>query len=270
MPFASPRLFAAFLVVVATAGPAGAGSLRVCADPDNLPYSNAAGEGFENRIVAIVADELGLTPEYVWHRQDRGFLRETLLAGRCDLIPGYPSGMERVAATIPYYRSSYVFLTRAGARPPLSFDDPLLAGLTIGIPLAGDDGANPPPAAALARRGLVRNLRGFPLARRPVPGAVPPIVAAVADGTIDVAVLWGPIAGYYATRVEPLLAVTRVSPLADGPRLPMAFAISMAVRAGDDRLRQAVGTALDARAAEIDRVLAEFGVPRLDRKPAGR
>src|SRR3954447_12812863 len=144
------------------AAPATAHELRICADPNNLPFSNAAGEGFENRIVAILARDLDATVSYTWQAQRRGFIRETLRSGRCDIIPGTPANMEMLRTTTPYYRSYYVFASRAdrGIRPA-SLNDPMLRGLTIGVQLIGDDGGNSPPAHALTRRGMVANLRGY-------------------------------------------------------------------------------------------------------------
>jgi mxaJ protein len=135
--------------------------LRVCADPNNLPFSNQREEGFENRIATIVAAELGETVHYFWQPQRRGFVRTTLRAGLCDLIVGVPSPYEPVAVTTPYYRSSYVFVTRASEPRIRSFDDPRLRGLRIGIQLTGEDYENPPAALALARRDLADQVRGF-------------------------------------------------------------------------------------------------------------
>jgi hypothetical protein len=156
MRLARPLLLACAMACSAQA-PAAQRVLRVCADPNNLPFSNAAGDGFENRIVAVLARELGARVEYTWWAQRRGFLRNTLNAGTCDVVAGLASGMEGVRTTRPVYRSTYVFVTRATLAPPLSsLDDPRLATLKLGVQLVGDDGANTPPAHALARRGLDR------------------------------------------------------------------------------------------------------------------
>jgi mxaJ protein len=248
-------------------GTAEARELRVCADPNNLPFSNERGEGFENRIVEIVAEELDATVAYTWWAQRRGFLRNTLKAGLCDLVPGTPTGMEGLRTTRPYYRSSYVFVTRPDGPTPGSFNDPILRDMTIGVQLVGDDGSNTPPAHALSRRGLVDNVRGYSLYgdySQPNPPAR--IVSAVANGDIDAAVAWGPMAGYFAARQAVPLRVTPVAPQIDGPRLPMVWDISMAVRKEDEGLRHEVGAALDRRRADIDAILAQYRVPRLDRR----
>ena len=186
--------FAGALIVAA---PAFGRDLRVCADPNNLPFSNEAREGFENRIVELIAQELDADVTYYWHAQRRGFLRETLKAGNCDVVPGLPSNLEGVRTTLPYYRSSYQFVVRSSDPLPRSFNDPLLRERRVGVQLVGDDGWNTPPAHALARRGITDNIRGYTLYgdyREPSPPSR--IVKAVADGEIDIAVAWGPLAGY--------------------------------------------------------------------------
>jgi mxaJ protein len=186
------RSFLAGLLLIAS--PALAAELRVCADPNNLPFSNDKGEGFENKIVEIIADELGREVFYTWWAMRRGFVRNTLDAGLCDLVPGAPAGMERLSTTQPYYRSGYVFVTRTADHLALaSLDDPRLHDLTIGVQLIGDDGANSPPVHALARRGVVGNLRGYTVyGNYANPNPAGRIVGAVAAGEVDIAIVWGP------------------------------------------------------------------------------
>jgi mxaJ protein len=239
--------------------------LRICADPNNLPFSNDRGEGFENKIVDLIAQELEAEVTYTWHAQRRGFLRETLKDFKCDLVPGMPSNLEGVRTTAPYYRSTYVFVVRAGEALPQSFNDPILTQSRVGVQLVGDDGWNTPPAHALAKRGIVNNIRGYTLYgdyREPSPPSR--IIRAVAEGEIDIAVAWGPLAGYFATREGKPLALKAVSPSFDGPQLPMVWDISMAVRKDDDALRQEVDRAMQRRRAEIDALLEQYGVPRVD------
>jgi mxaJ protein len=253
------------LLVVLCGSGASARELRVCADPNNLPFSNAAGEGFENRIVSLIAHDLGAQVRYVWWAQRRGFLRNTLEAGKCDLVAGIASDVGMIATTRPYYRSTYVFLQRAGPELVRSFDDPRLARLTIGVQLIGDDGANTPPAHALARRGMTTNVRGFSVYGNYEDNAPQaPIAKAVASGTIDLAVVWGPVGGYFARRSHGQgspLTITAVSPWLDGPRWPMVFDISMATRSQDTELRAELDRALAANKAEITAVLQDYGVP---------
>ena len=179
--------------------------LRVCADPNNLPFSNEAGDGFENRLAELIADELNARVEYTWWAQRRGFFRNTLRADRCDVVMGMPASFELALATRPYYRSTYVFVYRADAPFAVqSFDDSILRGLRIGVPIIGDDGYNPPPAHALGSRGIVRNVLGYPVYgdyREPNPPAR--LVDAVADGEIDIAIAWGPLAAWAAQQAIP-------------------------------------------------------------------
>jgi mxaJ protein len=240
--------------------------LRVCADPNNLPFSHRDGSGFENRIVELIARDLGASVRYTWWAQRRGMLRNTLNAGECDIVPGTASNLEGVATTRPYYRSSYVFVARRDGpwANVSSLDDPRLPRATIGVQLIGDDGANPPPAHALARRGMQANVRGYTV-YGDYGSAVPqsPIFDALARGDIDLAVAWGPTAGWFAKQANVPLALTPVTPWLDGPQWPMAFDISMAVRKEDRELRRELDRALERNAREIARILDEAGVPRV-------
>lgn len=251
----------AFSLVAALAN---ARELRVCADPNNMPFSNAGGEGFENKIAGIVARELGATLSYTWWAQRRGFIRNTLKAGLCDLVPGTPANLEMLRTTAPYYRSSYVFVTRKEAPEVRSFDDPRLRDLRIGVQLIGDDGANSPPVQALGRRGIVGHLIGFPVyGDYSAPNPPARIIEAVASGDVDMAVVWGPLAGYFAARQKVALRITLVEPRIDGPQLPMIYDISMGVRHEDEALRGEVDAALAKHRAEINAILAQYGMPRL-------
>lgn len=240
--------------------------LRVCADPNNLPFSNAAQQGFENRIAEILADELDTRLEYAWWPQRRGFIRHTLKAELCDLVIGVPAGYEMTATTPPYYRSSYVFVYRDGRGIDLhSFDDEALRSLKIGVHLMGDDYSNTPPAHALGRRGIVDNVAGF-MIYGDYSQANPParILEAVADGSIDVAIVWGPLAGYFAPLLDAALVIAPLDAAHDGPLLPMQYEISMGVRRGEPAFRTAVEGAIQRRRSDIDRVLANYNVPRQD------
>ncbi|TPI57604.1 quinoprotein dehydrogenase-associated putative ABC transporter substrate-binding protein [Mesorhizobium sp. B3-1-3] len=252
----------ALLLLPATAG---VRELRVCADPNNLPFSNAAGQGFENRIAEIIAADLGAKLTYTWWAQRRGFVRNTLKAGLCDLVPGTPANLEMLRTTRPYYRSSYVFVTRQDDPDVASFNDPRLRDLRIGVQLIGDDGANSPPVQALGRRGIIGHLIGYPVyGDYSAPNPPARIVEAVASGDIDLAVVWGPLAGYFAQKQKVPLRITPVTPRIDGPQLPLMYDISMGVRREDDALRSDVNSALARHKAEIDAVLTQYGVPRLD------
>ena len=264
------RVLSAVAVAIAVATGGGAGNasrptLSVCADPNNLPFSNRAGEGFENRIAELLAADRGARLEYTWWPQRRGFVRNTLDAGACDVVIGVPRDYEPAATTRPYYRSGYAFVSRRDRGLVLrSFDDPRLRTLRIGVQMIGDDFANTPPAHALARRGITRNIVGFPVYgdySRPSPlGA---IVAAVERGEVDAAVVWGPAAGYFARRSAAGLVVSLVSP-DGGPRsVPIAFDISMAARRGDAVRRAALDDFLQRRQSDVEAILDRYGVPRL-------
>ena len=234
--------------------------LRVCADPADLPFSNRAKSGFENAIVDVVAKSLGADIEYVWWSQWRGFARKTLGADACDLWPGVATGVESMTVTRPYYRSTYVFVTRADRHLDVrSFDDARLRTLTIGVQLIGNDGTNTPPAHALARRGIVSNVRGYVV--YDVRANSSPIVTAVADETLDVAIVWGPTAGYFAKTSSVPLRL-QPTPATDGS-LPMTFAIGMGIRRNDNELRAEIDRALLEEQADIVKILARYSVPQV-------
>ena len=236
--------------------------IRVCADPNNLPFSNQRLEGFENRIADIVGDALDARIEYVWWAQRRGFIRNTLREGLCDVVMGLPAGFEMARTTAPYYRSRYVFVTRRGAPEPRSFDDPYLRDATIGVHLIGDDFANTPPAHALSARGLIDNVRGFSIYgdyRTPNPPAR--LIEAVAAGEIDVAVAWGPLAGYFAKSAAVPLQIARVHPDAEPP-FPFVFDVAMGVGRSNDALRAELDQIIVDRKPAIDRILRDYGVPQ--------
>jgi mxaJ protein len=247
--------------------------LRVCSDPNNLPFSNEREEGFENRIAELLARELDARLSYTWHAQRRGFIRSTLRAGECDLVMGVPSGFEMALPTRPYYRSTYVFVTRRDRALDIrSFDDPRLRELRIGVHLIGDDYANTPPAHALGDRGLSRNVRGYMIYgdyRQENPPAR--ILDALVGGEIDVAVVWGPLAGYFAARQAAELEIVPVSPQIDLPFLPMVYDISLGVRREDTVFVRELEEIMDRRRPEVERILEEYGVPRIEgRRQAGR
>jgi mxaJ protein len=243
--------------------------LRVCADPSNLPYSNDRGEGFENRIAEIVAEELHARVSYTWNMQRRGFVRRTLNAQRCDLLLDVPAGLEGVKALAPLWTSSYVFVTRRDARVrPHQLDDPVLRTMRIGLQALGAEGANTPPAASLALRGLADRVVGFPMwDTADVESPVAAMIDAVAQGRIDTAIVWGPFAGYFGRRYGNRLEIT---PVTSDPRLPaLAFTYAMApgVRRADDTFAARVQAAVNHRAADIRAVLEDYGVPLVEDAP---
>jgi mxaJ protein len=257
------RSLLAPLLAMTLCGAASARELRVCADPNNLPFSNDRLEGFENKIAALIAGDLDADVSYTWWAQRRGFIRNTLKANDCDLVAGTALGPPMVSPTKPYYRSTYVFVMRPDAPEISSLDDPALRSLKVGVHLIGDDGFNVPPAHALAQRGIVSNVRGYSLYgdyREDNPPAR--LIEAVASGAIDVAIAWGPLGGYFAALQSPPLRVRPVHPAMDGP-LPMTFAIAMGVRRDDPSFKQEIEAVLQRRRVDIDSVLDAFHVPRV-------
>ncbi|HEY4305407.1 MAG TPA: substrate-binding domain-containing protein [Gemmatimonadaceae bacterium] len=275
MTYATTRRIATLVVVGVTVAAVGlfvhvararayeATALRVCADPNNLPFSNEARTGFENEIALLVGEELKRPVEYLWWAQRRGFVRNTLNTGDCDLVLGTASGMEMLSTTRPYYKSTYVFVTRRDRHLNIrSFDDSLLHRVKVGVQLIGDDFANTPPVHALANRGIVRNVVGFPVYgdyAEANPSAK--IVNAVATGAVDVAVVWGPLAGYFAKQATVPLEVVPVSPRLDLPYLPFVFDIAMGVRRGDSTFRKQLDEIIVRRKVSIDSILTSYGVP---------
>jgi len=252
---------AAALLLPAAAHAGDASPLRVCADPDNLPYSHRDGSGFENRIARLVAADLKRPLDYFWQEQRRGFVRKTLGAGECDVFIGVPAGFDKVLRTRPYYRSTYVAVSRRGEPPFAGFAPDQLRGRRFGVQLIGNDLAASPPGYALAEGGATANVTGFlvygdgPAARR--------MVDAVAGKAIDVALVWGPQAGWFVRHAPVPLELAPVRPPAGLP-LPFDYAIAMGVRKGDTALRDRLDDVLRRRRADIDAILADYAVPRVD------
>jgi mxaJ protein len=247
------------LLLICVSSACTATTLRVCADPDNLPFSNRKQQGFENKIAQLLALEVHARLSFVWARQRRGFVRSTLNANACDLIIGVPQQFRPVLTTAPYYRSTFVFAVRNDRHLNIrSFDDPVLRKLRIGVQVLEEEYA--PPAQALGRRGLLANLVGF----ETVGAEAKKILDALVANKIDVAVLWGPVAGYYAKQQRVALDLTPVSPAFDPPALPMTFAISLGVRKKDKPLHDRLEQALARRKSEIEHILNRYGVPQLE------
>lgn len=260
-------VIAGVVLSIATSVTASAdGALRVCADPNNLPFSNSAEAGFENKLAAMVARHLGEQISYIWWAHRRGFIRNTLKAGSCDVVMGVPAGYDLVETTKPYYRSTYVFVARQDRHLDLSsLLDPRLHHLAIGVHLIGDDGNNPPPAQALGDQGIVDNLRGYSI-YGDYREANPParLIEAVENGEIDVAAAWGPLGGYFAQRSPVPLTVT---PIRDTERFApqqFQFAIAMGVRKSDHALRDRLNAFIDEHRSEINALLRTYGVPLVD------
>jgi quinoprotein dehydrogenase-associated probable ABC transporter substrate-binding protein len=232
--------------------------LKVCADPNNLPFSDEKKEGFENKIAELMGAELGLKVDYVWFPQVIGFVRNTLRAHLCDLVMGTGAGDEIMQTTNPYYFTTYVMLYRSdkalAAEGP---QDPRLARLRLGV-VGGT-----PPADLLARHDLMANTKPYALmvdTRFETP--THDMVQDIIDGAIDVGFLWGPIAGYY--RKHDTLPLTLVPLKSEPGAARMAYHIAMGVRANEPEWRRHINAAILKRQAEITAILRDYGIPLLN------
>ncbi|MBV9634239.1 MAG: substrate-binding domain-containing protein [Methylobacteriaceae bacterium] len=232
---------------------------RVCADPRNLPFSNEKGEGFENKLAEMFAKKLGKSIAYTFYPQATGFVRMTLGSHRCDVIMGYPQGDDLAQGTNPYYRTAYalVFKPSAGLDGIATLGDERLKEKRIGI-VAGT-----PPASNMAVNGLMLRAKPYPLViDTRIDSSAQAMMEDLTDGTIDVAVLWGPMAGYYAKKADPPMIVVPLTKETTGPRL--AFRISMAVRPADQDWKRTLNKLIAESQPEINRLLIDYGVPLLD------
>lgn len=236
-------------------------NLRICADPQNLPFSNKNREGFDNKIAELIAHELGDSVSYAWWPSRRGYVRNTLSAGNCDVVIGVPVGFDLVATSKPYYRSTYYIVTRTDKHLDIkSLDDPRLKTLRIGVNLIGEDYTNTPPAHALSAHGIVgRNVVGFSgfYDEEHHPGE---IIDSLATGSIDVALVWGPLAGYFAKKSGVPMTMTAL-PDSDSPDLPFAYGVAIGTRRSDRELRALIDDILVRKKPEIDKILMEYNVP---------
>jgi quinoprotein dehydrogenase-associated probable ABC transporter substrate-binding protein len=235
--------------------------LRVCGDPGNMPFSQRREDGFENKIAAIIADELKVKLRYYWLTQGPGFVRNTLGTGLCDLIIGQAFGSDLVQTTNPYYRSSYTLVTRAGELDGITaLDDPRLKGKAIGV-IAGT-----PPVNRMGDLGLVSTMKAYapypldPSRKFQTVGAE--IIGALAAKEVDAAVLWGPAAGWLAKQSGTPMTVVPL--LKEPQRPPMAYRIAMGVRLGENDWKRSLNTVLRKRKADIEKVLRDYDVPLLD------
>ena len=236
--------------------------LRVCADPNNLPYSNAAERGFENHIAKVVAADLNRPMTFVWVPQRGRYIRNAVKPGLCDLVMGVVQGFDRLETTKPYYRSAYVFVVRSGGTlHPASFDDPQLSRVRVGVHVLPDDGAIAPPAQVLYERGAGRNIvwyRLFPDFSKPDPPSA--LIEGVRNGDVDVAIAWGPLAGYFARQRRPSLQIVPI-PHEKERSIPLAFNICMGARRPNHDLVQKLNAIIGRRQRVIQNILRSYGVP---------
>jgi quinoprotein dehydrogenase-associated probable ABC transporter substrate-binding protein len=236
--------------------------LRVCADPSNLPFSNDKGEGFENKLAELLAAKLHKSIAYTWYPQSTGFVRNTLGARRCDVIPGFPQGDELVQSTNPYYRTAYALVVRADSdlAGVDALGDQRIRDKRIGI-VAGT-----PPATYLSVYGEMAKAKPYPLVvDTRVDSSAQAMMKDLASGEIDAGVLWGPMAGYYAKQATPPMRVTPLMKEPRDPRFPpLTFRMAMGVRATDQNWKRDLNRLIADNQAEINQLLIGFGVPLLD------
>lgn len=260
---------AAAVALTASAPRGPLAELRVCVDPYDMPFSNSQEEGFENKIAHLVAQDLNATVVNYWWPSRRGVLRNSILAGFCDVMIQAPVGFDPVATTKPYYRSTYFLVFRPGRGHDVrSLDDTVLKHLRIGVNMIGYDYTNTPPAHALSVRGIV-GLVGFGNFLNPDPNADHPqdIVNAVAKDSIDVAIVWGPLAGYWVKRAPVPLTMVALPDSDPVSGMPFAFDMAMAVRHRDKELKATLDSVIVRRRADITRVLEDFNVPMTQMRP---
>jgi quinoprotein dehydrogenase-associated probable ABC transporter substrate-binding protein len=232
--------------------------LHVCADPNNLPFSNEKGEGFENKIAQVIGDELKLPVSYVFFPQVIGFVRNTLRARTCDLIMGTAAGDDIVQTTSPYYYSTYIAVyLRDKDFQFTDLNDPRLKTMRIGIISAT------PPSDLLIRHDLMENAKPYALmvdTRYDSPTRE--MVDDIQSGAVDIGLLWGPIAGYYSKEAKQPLAMAPVPNEEGAPR--MDYHIAMGVRNNEPEWRRRINAAIAKRHAELTAILRDYGVPLLD------
>ena len=233
--------------------------LRVCADPRNLPFSNEKGEGFENKLAELFAAKLQKKIDYMYFPQATGFVRMTLGAHRCDVIMGFPQGDDLVQGTNPYYRTAYALISKqnSGLEDVKVLEDARLKGKHIGI-VAGT-----PPATNMAADGLMANAKPYPLMiDTRVDSSAEAMISDLNNGAIDAAILWGPMAGFYAKKANPPLHVTLLVNEKTGPQL--VYRIGMGVRRADQNWKRLLNRLIQESQPEINKILFDYGVPLLD------
>jgi quinoprotein dehydrogenase-associated probable ABC transporter substrate-binding protein len=264
------------LAVMAPAVPASAqrpapltpGLIRVCADPDNMPSSNEKGEGFENKLASMIAQEFNAKLQYVWYPTRRGYFR--ILNGRyCDVAMEAPTQLDMAGVTKPYFRSAYVFVARKGSglEDIKSLADPRLKKLKIGVNMYTSDAENAPPAMALSKYGVVGNLKGyftfFSDQERPED-----IINGVANKDVDIAIAWGPLAGYYAKQSKVPLVLSPLPDTDSLSQIPFRYSMALAVRRSDKEFKDSLQAFLNRKAPAIKSLLDEYGVPTYPEPPA--
>ena len=232
---------------------------RACGDPRNLPFSNDKGEGFENKLAELFAAKLGKRLSYTYFPQATGFVRKTLGEYHCDIIMGFPQGDDQAQVTIPYYRTTYALVTKRGSglEDVTTIDDPKLKDKRIGIV------ARTPPSTNMAMNGLLAHAKSYPLfIDTRADSSAQAMMEDLTKGDIDCGILWGPMAGYYASKADPPFVVMPLTKEKTGP--PMTFRIGMAVRPADQEWKRTLNKLIMENQAEINKLLISYNIPILD------
>jgi mxaJ protein len=260
-----PKLLAALFLLLAFLPAIAASPLRICADPDNLPFSDRAGAGFDNRVAMLIAHDLHREAHFIWARPRRGFLREQFNKNACDLLLGVPTGMRGVAVSDAYYTSSYAFVTPTGKHLQIaSFTDQHLNDQRIGLQILEEDLS--PPSLPLIRSGHAAQIVGFQSFGK----REGDVVKAVAQGRVGVAVVWGPVAGYFAHISRVPLTVTPVPRGYSFSGIPFTYSLGVGVHKQDQALLQQVNDSIRRLQPRINQILAAFAVPNVNIAKEGR
>ena len=232
---------------------------RACGDPRNLPFSNDKGEGFENKLAELFAAKLGKKLSYTYFPQATGFVRMTIGSYRCDVIMGFPQGDDQAQGTIPYYRTTYALITKRGSglEDVTAIDDPRLKDKRIGVV------AKTPPSTNMAINGLLGKAKSYPLfIDTRADSSAQAMIDDLNQGNIDCGILWGPMAGYFASQAKPPLVVAPLVKETNGPQ--MMFRIGMAVRPADQEWKRTLNKLITENQAEINKLLISYNIPILD------
>jgi quinoprotein dehydrogenase-associated probable ABC transporter substrate-binding protein len=232
---------------------------RACGDPRNLPFSNEKGEGFENKLAEFFAAKLGKKLSYTYFPQATGFVRMTLGSYRCDIIMGFPQGDDQAQVTVPYYRTTYALVAKRGSglEGVTAIDDPRLKDKRIGVV------ARTPPSTNMAINGLLARAKSYPLfIDTRADSSAQAMMDDLARGDIDCGILWGPMAGYYASKADPPFVVIPLTKETTGPQ--MTFRIGMAVRPADQEWKRTLNRLIMENQEEINKLLITYNIPILD------
>jgi quinoprotein dehydrogenase-associated probable ABC transporter substrate-binding protein len=236
---------------------------RACGDPRNMPFSNDKGEGFENKLAELFAAKLGKKLSYTYFPQATGFVRMTLGSFRCDVIMGFPQGDDQAQVTVPYYRTTYalIFKPGTGLDGVTTIDDAKLKDKRIGIV------ARTPPSTIMAVDGLLAHAKSYPLfIDTRADSSAQAMIDDLKKGDIDLGILWGPMAGYYAKQSDPPLTVVPL--LKETVGTPLMFRIGMAVRPSDQEWKRTLNRLIMENQDEINKLLISYNIPILDESNA--